>query len=88
MQKYADDTVLYGSDCNALQGKQNFTKRFNISNRETRQAYHFHIPMVVSAHTQSTIYYNGPVVFNKLCTSMNLNCAIHTFKKHLKKKLS
>ena len=65
-----------------------FTKRFNISNRETRQAYHFHIPMVVSAHTQSTIYYNGPVVFNKLCTSMNLNCSIHTFKKHLKKKLS
>ena len=55
MQKYADDTVLYGSDCNALQGKQNFTKRFNISNRETRQAYHFHIPMVVSAHTQNSV---------------------------------
>ena len=44
--------------------------------------------LVLSAHTKRTIYYNGPELFNKFCTSPDFNCSIHTFKKHLKEKMS
>ena len=54
-----------------------FVKRFKIINRETRQSHNFNVPIVLSAHTKRTIYYNGPVPFNKFCTSLD---SIHTFK--------
>ena len=55
-----------------------FVKRFKIINRGFRQSHNFNVPRVLSAHTKRTMLsYNGPVPFNKFCTSLDLKFHTH-----------
>ena len=52
-----------------------FVKRFNFFYK--RQSHNFNVPIVLSADTKRTIYYNGPVLFNKFCTSLDYHIDVH-----------
>ena len=79
-------TVHHETVPNALSNM--FTKRYTISKHVTRQSNHFHIPLVEITQVKNSIYYCRPMLFTKLCTGMELNCSIDSFKTHLKNKIS
>lgn len=64
-----------------------FTTRNSISERDTRQAHHFNIPLTRNNLLHNSIYVQGPIIYNRYINIINMNCSISSFKLSLKKYL-
>ena len=73
-----------------VNGKQPrpFTNMFQINRSihsyETRQSTHFHTPIGRTTFAYKTIKFKGVSIYNNISISMETNCTIVSFKKHLK----
>ena len=64
-----------------------FTKRFNISGRETRNSQSLHIPLFKSASGQRSFYYRTVKIWKSLDNELKLSKDDLSFKRELKSTL-
>ena len=64
-----------------------FTKRFNISGRETRKSQLLYIPLFKLASGQRSFYYRTVKIRNSLDNELKLSNDVLSFKRKLKSKL-
>ena len=69
ISKVFNDMFMYNSD---------------VHHYNTRQSHLFHIPQVSSNQRKRTLRYEGPVIWNKLQSNVNINCSLCSFKRQLK----
>ena len=55
-----------------------------IHSRVTRQSGHYHIPLCRTSFSQRTIKFQGSVIWNRLLSSIDVNCSIGICKKRVK----
>ena len=64
-----------------------FTVNSNIHNYNTRDAQNLHLPLNRTSCSQSSIVYNGPVLWNNLQTSVKHSKTVRQFKRLYKQYL-
>ena len=62
-----------------------FVYNSNVHQYNTRQSHLLHIPTVRSNLGKRNLRYEGPVIWNELQSSININCSLYSFK--IKKQL-
>ena len=65
MSEVFNDMLMYNSD---------------VRHYDTRQSHLLHIPHVSSNQRKITLRYEGPVIWNKLQNTVNINCSLCSFK--------
>ena len=61
-----------------------FVYNSNVHQYNTRQSHLLHIPAVRSNLGKRNLRYEGPVIWNELQSSININCSLYSFKRQLK----
>ena len=61
-----------------------FTLNCDVHQHSTRQANHLHIPLCKTNRSKFLIKYQGPVIWNKLSSFIDIHCSIGIFKKRVK----
>ena len=61
-----------------------FVYNSNVHQYDTRQSHLLHIPAVRSNLGKRNLRYEGPVIWNELQSSININCSLYSFKRQLK----
>ena len=61
-----------------------FTRSVAISARETRQAFHFRVPLCRTNIKKSSVHYQGAKEWNDIVCHLDVSCSLHAFKKNLK----
>ena len=56
----------------------------HVHHYNTRQSHLLHISHVSSNQRKRTLRYEGPVIWNKLQNTVNINCSLCSFKRQLK----
>ena len=64
-----------------------FTVNSNIHNYNTRNAQNLHLPLNRTSCSQSSIFYNGPVLWNNIQTSIKNSKTVRQFKRLYKQYL-
>ena len=65
----------------------NFTVNSNIHNYNTRNAQNLHLPLNRTSCSQSSIFYNGPVLWNNIQTPIKNSKTVRQFKRLYKQYL-
>ena len=76
MYKYVNDMIPPLFDM--------FIVNADIHHYNTRNHTLLHVPLCTTKRSQQTVRYTGVKLWNLLATSIDVNCKIGTFKKHLK----
>ena len=57
-----------------------FTKNPNQNNR---QKHHYKIPRATCKSFETSLFVQGPKIFNRFIDYVQINCSVYTYKKHI-----